>query len=315
MGKPIFIVGCPRSGTTITLKILALHEQLSWIPGCVDKSPRETQKAFRNRAYSIPFLGKHIYHFAMKQGNFLSRKIKRYLPFPVEPWSFWKHYLNGFLWNSSGNTPPRSMGISDISEQEVIGVRKAVDSIQKAQGKDNFLSKYTDFPRMTYLMKAFPDAVFVHVVRDGRAVSASYFQKINSGGFSAWNKRDWWISGWPEEWQNEWENSSKSKLSFSAYQYKFFMREIANDVKKIPLNRCYEVNYADIIESPIETFKDIIAFCELDSSRNIEWYLKSIELTNMNHKWITGFSDSEKAELNGILSEPELRVRFDDSCV
>ena len=307
MKKPIFIIGCPRSGTSMVLQIMALHEKLSWVSNFLNRKPLISQISILNRVYELPLIGKHLYFEATQNGTMLSRRIKRYFPLPAEPWNFWNSYLSNFQWERGGNTPPRRRTSLDITDQEINNIKESIDSLQQAQGKDRFISRYTDFPRMIYLTQAFPDALFVHIVRDGRAVAASYHKKIKSGQFGTWNEREWWIRGWPTEGRNKWQNQFGTPLSFVAFQWKFFVGEIFKDAEEILSEQYIEIKYSDIISSPIATLKEIFAFCKLKQSRRVEWYLNNISLENRNYKWKERYSDSDKRELDRVICEPEFR--------
>jgi hypothetical protein len=291
----------------MTLRILAIHEQLAWISSRMNARPQELRRARLNRLYDLPLAGRRTYLMATEREKRLPVGVKRRLPHPVEPWAFWNHYLANFQWARDGDTPPRRRTADDISEAEVAGSRRAITSLLEAAGKPRLLSKYTDFPRMAYLSRIFPEARFIHIVRDGRAVAASYMSKIESGKFGTWNEREWWISGWPEDWRVRWQERFGDLASFVAYQWKFFVREIRRDAEEIGPDQYAEFNYADIVEAPTGTIGEMLAFCDLDASEAIDWYLEHIRLENMNQKWQSKFSDSQKMELDKIICEPEYR--------
>jgi len=311
MNKPVFIIGCPRSGTTIMLNIMACHEQLSWVSNYLNSNPTAYRTSSMNRMYDIPFIGKSLYYIATQKGDLLPTKIRKSLPHPVEPWNFWNTHLSNFQWERFGTIPPRRRTANDITIDEINNIVNAVECIQQAQGKSRFLSKYTDFPRIKYLTQAFPDAKFVHIVRDGRAVTASYHEKIESGAFATWDEREWWIQGWPAEWRDEWQARFSTPSSFLAFQWKFFLREILSDAVQLPPEQYLEINYTDMINSPADVFNHIFEFCELSRSQRVEWYLDSINLINMNYKWAKKYSDRDKQVLNDVIHEPDLRSFLD----
>jgi hypothetical protein len=51
------------------------------------------------------------------------------------------------------------------------------------QGKPLFLHKFTGWPRTGFIRAVFPDARFIHIVRDGRAVVASEIRTSWWGGY------------------------------------------------------------------------------------------------------------------------------------
>lgn len=59
--QPIFIIGCPRSGTTVALEIMALHPQLAWVSNYINRFPNRLQLSSLNRIYELPKWGKQLY--------------------------------------------------------------------------------------------------------------------------------------------------------------------------------------------------------------------------------------------------------------
>lgn len=234
------------------------------------------------------------------------------LPQPVEPWAFWNHYLSRFQWPRRVDTPPRRRTAADISEEEVSTTRDAVSGLLAAAGKRRLLSKYTDFPRMTYMAEVFPDARFIHIVRDGRAVAASYLGKLESGTFGTWEEREWWMQGWPDSWRSQWREQHASRLGFVAYQWKFFVSMIRQESQKLRPGQYAEFTYRDIVKSPSVTLEKIFAFCELAPSQTVDWYVREIHLENMNKKWPVKFSEEEARQLEEIISEPELKALLEE---
>lgn len=315
MHKPIFIIGCPRSGTSLTLDIMARHEELAWVSNFVNINPLQLNKTRINRIYDMPLMGDLLY-FAMTQGRYLRalpHPLRKKLPVPVEPWSFWNRYLENFQWKRGGPILPRRRTKQDISAQEAAQIQQTIAAVCTYQNKKRFLSKYTDFPRITYLSQAFPDALFVHIVRDGRAVAASYLEKIKDRSFGTWNEKDWWIQGWPEMWRDEWLQRYKTPLSFVAFHWKFFVQEIWEDAKAINEKQYMEVNYRDIIGNPLATFNHIFDFCGLRKSKRVASYIDRIQLNNRDYKWKEKFTDEEKEMLNTITGEGKFKELLHDA--
>ena len=313
MKGPIFIIGCPRSGTSITLNIVARHEELAWVSDNLNGNPNQLKRAKINRIYDLPTIGDLLY-LARTQGDhpiMLPYRIKNFLPAPVEPWVFWDSYLQNFQWRRGGIISPRRRTKDDITLSEVMHIRQAIEAICQYQNKRRFLSKYTDFPRITYLNEAFPDAIFIHIVRDGRAVAASCLEKIESGEFGTWNEREWWIKGWPESWRDEWVKKYKTPLSFVAFQWKFFVSEIWEDAKAIGKNRYMEIRYKDIVTNPHLTFNRLFEFCQLGKSRRVETYLDKINLSTMDYKWKDRFDNEEKEILARIVGDSNFTYLLD----
>ena len=196
-----------------------------------------------------------------------------------------------------------------MTPEEVTNINNIVQLICKYQNKKRFLSKYTDFPRMRYLLKAFPDAQFIHILRDGRAVSNSYYNKIEAGIFNTWQEREWWIQGWPDSWRENWRKSHNNLLGFVAYQYKFFVKEIWEDAKYLQDNQYLEVRYEELMESPKRIVMNILRFCGLEFTKRIESYLDYTVFKNRNYKWKQDFH-KEQQSLWKINLEEFLKIKL-----
>ena len=244
MSKPVFIIGCPRSGTTMALDLLSVHENFAWVSQVLNERPKKLELATFNRIYDDPIRGESL---------LLERQQGMTLPRPVEPWKFWNTYLSKFQWERGGPIPPRRRTGKDITAEEIKTIRSVITGICQRQRKARFLSKYTDFPRIKYLTQAFPDAIFIHIVRDGRAVANSYTNQIKSGVIGTWEEREWWIRGLPKTWRKEWTEKYQTPLGLTAYLWKFFVNEIWEDAKSLSPDQFVEVRYRDLMQSPKKT--------------------------------------------------------------
>ncbi|PQJ35071.1 hypothetical protein BSZ35_11115 [Salinibacter sp. 10B] len=298
MKPPVFLVGSPRSGTTITLQLLAAHEELGWISQHQHVRPEVPAISTLNRLYDLPGLGDSLYYEVTQGRKCFPEKIRYYLPEPVEPWGFWGHHLEDFLWDRDGEDPPRRRTPEDVDSREIDCVRDTVQAVLRYQGKPRLLSKYTDFPRIRYLKRVFPDAVFVHVRRDGRAAAASYHRKLVTGAFErAWEKREWWIEGWPEPWQNVWRTRYEDPLTFAAFQWGTFVRGIVEEATHLEKQCFCEVRYEDIMTNPERSLEDILGSIGLKKSPSMASFIERVELESRNHKWRERYSPAEKERL------------------
>jgi hypothetical protein len=275
--QPVFLIGCPRSGTTITFDLLCSHADFAWLSTHVNNRSKELAWSWFVRLYSFPGIGRWLYLKKDKFGG--------YLPLPAEAWIFWTDYLRNFRWRRTRETFPRRRTAEDISAAEIATIRISVDKVCSFQGKHRFIAKYTDFPRIKYLTQAFPDAKFIHIIRDGRAVANSWCKMMQRGKMRAWDERDWWIRGWPEEWRKKFKREAYTPLGFVAYQWKFFLREIWADAEALPSSQYLEVYYRDLMANPTSTLERLLSFCGADVTSRVAWYIKHMHLGSRNWKW------------------------------
>jgi hypothetical protein len=229
---------------------------------------------------------------------------------PVEPWEFWTTYLRKFRWKPGGALPPHRHNETDMTSEEAKTIRHVIDAVCNYQGKDRFLSKYTDFPRIKYLTQAFPDAFFVHIVRDGRAVALSYCEQMRSS-WRTWEEREWWIRGWPEPWREEWLEQYKSPLAFVVYQWMYFVNDIWEEACDLPSSQFVEIRYKQLVESPKKVLADIFERCDLRMSPRVDWYADRIGVRDMNLKWRETLSVEEREMINKVINEDRFRRVLD----
>ncbi len=320
MDNVTFLIGTPRCGKSTTLELLASSGQFAWLSSHQKFLPGCPEISILNRLYDIPDIGLKLYHLSSKQKRYLSDYI--FLPHPVESKEFWKKYLSKFE-NLMGNKsippkerpPPSLKNAVDLSELEVKRIRKAVKRICERQKKDHFLTEYSKWPRMDYLSRAFPLAKFVHIIRDGRAVSYEYYRKMIESNYIEWEEREWWIRGWPNKWKKEFLEKYNSRLAFCAYQWKFLLDLIWEDADRISNDRYLEVRYEELVKEPKNVLSDILNFSEGEFTERLNQYLNQKELVSMNSRWIDELTKTEKKQLNEIIHEKRYSELFDKDAV
>jgi len=92
--KPIFIIGVPRSGTTLIYRILCKHPDLAWfshedlqflIPKKTQENLKKRFTKMKENNEKIPRNENSLFVFGLKQGNPLEGTSK----VPIEAETFW----------------------------------------------------------------------------------------------------------------------------------------------------------------------------------------------------------------------------------
>jgi len=301
MEKPVFLVGCPRSGTTITLRLMSMHRDFAWVAQYQNAFPHRLVTSLYQRIYDIPVLGSR-----------LRLKESRYLPRACEPWRFWTTHLKRFRQLAGGVEPPKPPAPDDMSEDEVRHIRRVIRALCRYQGKKRFMTKYTEFARIRYLRKAFPDAQFVHILRDGRAVVNSFHNKVRSGEFGNWAERDWWAAAFPAEWRSSFEKDHYTPVGLLGYLWKYFVRLIRQEAAGLSSQEYLEVRYTDLTRSPRAALETILAFCGLRMTRQFAWCLDRLHVSSADYKWKQELGAAEQQLLDDIFHEAEFRALLDD---
>ncbi len=302
--KSLFIIGCPRSGTTYLLRLLASNQEFAWITNELNNNPKEYNLSSRLNKYSGSFWRKKRYlNHGQGSGKY---------PFSVEPWKFWNTHFEYFQWNKGFSDVPVNALPEHNSPKVIQDVRNGVEEILKHSGRHAFLSKYTDFPRVKLLLEAFPEAKFIHLVRDGRAVANSYYKKIKSGEFNTSKEESNWVSAWPKDWQEEYQSIDNKLLAFTLYQWKFFVDQIIEELKEVEQERVLEVRYSDLVSGTRKTVERIMDFIDLPIDKSMDFFIDHLPGHDMNYKWKEKLSEDEKSLYNFILRE-ERFIQFLDN--
>jgi len=160
--KPVFVIGMPRSGTTVISEAISLHEEFGWISNYLTKFPNYIWISMLNRLCFIPKIGIYI-RGRKPQTNNLNSFFRKFFPYPSEAYNIWEIFLgkkfrNDYLFGKVA------------TEEERKNVIEYFKKVLKYQGKKRLFVKLTGPPRIQFLTSIFPDAYFIHIIRDPRAV-------------------------------------------------------------------------------------------------------------------------------------------------
>lgn len=294
--KPIFFIGFPRSGTTLISEAFFRHEALAWPSVYSEWVPH---RPWLNVVRRI--LDNRLVHLAGSKGSRHNKTIigNRFLPQPAEAYRFWDLYAGrdfsrSFLRDTAADSHSKAR------------TRDAVQKLLKWQKRPRFAAKTTGPPRMFFLDSIFPDAQFVHVVRDGRAAVHSLLKTTfwrEKGGF----EQPFWEGGLTQDDLGQWQANSRDPGILAALQWKRSLETARNERAALHSARYYEIRYEDFVQSPHECLRLLYQFCGLDDSPQSH---KSLEngpgLVNLNDRYRTDFSDSYVEKLSNFM-QPVLR--------
>src|SRR5436305_1325967 len=170
---PLFLVGSPRSGTSLVYRALSLHPDAAYVSNWLRRFPGLAAVSVANRlSKAMPALQlKYWFGEDSNAYRYGARRslIERAFPAPVEGGPVFEH-----------------AGIKDdqveATPAQAAALRRAFASVARLGGGRTVVSKRIDNNgRIPLLADVFPDARFVNIVRDGRAVAYSL------------SRVDWWI--------------------------------------------------------------------------------------------------------------------------
>jgi hypothetical protein len=174
---PAFLLGAPRSGTSLVYKLLCLHPRAAWLSNYVRRAPALPWLGALNRLAAVRPERRRAVWFGPGGGDAYAygrarSASERLFPQPVEGEPVFAHH-----------------GISADLAHTFERVRRS------AGGQLHVNKRIANNGRVGALAHAFPGARFVRNTRDGRAVAASL------AVVDWWPSSPvWWYGGTPERW-------------------------------------------------------------------------------------------------------------------
>ena len=147
--------------------------------------------------------------------------------------------------------------------------------------------------RIRYLNNIFPDARFVHVIRDGRAVVASLLNVY------FWKDLQLWYEGYQK--RDKPRVNRKNDIERAA---RLWVEEvnIARDARDHLLAAQYrEIRYEDFVNDPVSTMQKTCVFLELEWTPEIQQHITEVNIRNLNHRYRDRLTKSQIRVLNEML--------------
>jgi omega-hydroxy-beta-dihydromenaquinone-9 sulfotransferase len=265
--KPVLIVGAPGSGTTLLYQILSSHRVLAYI----------NHNIFRAGLLRYGRLLGYTRKAQLISQNLIHRDPASTLPHEAD--GFWMNYMGYYNY----------MTENDYTEEMAAFFRKKIVTVQKLCGRPRFVNKNLQNSfRVRLLNTIFPDAKFIHIIRDGRAVAFSILNKIGDGATSPIL-----LVGFKDILGDKYRHD-RSELYNYGLAWEEYVRK-AREASAVAPGRYYEVRYESLVRDPYNELRKIVEFCELD------WYSRFEEniphTRNMNEKWKQNASNEQRTDI------------------
>lgn len=271
--RPIFIVGSGRSGTTIFFRTLAKHKELGYF------SDYDLRFLRLFKLGVMPFLERNRFT------RYIIEKVR-----PIKPAAESERVMEYCKISEKG------IPLSENDAEDDMGqcLKKMIIKCLKYHKANRFLGKNTsDGMRIEFLNKIFPDSIFLHILRDGRANVNSYLKVP-----FFYEIRFWW---WNNKTFKDWINEGRTPEELGALHWKNNVREIIRQSRCLPEGRYLEIKYEEFTENPKDCLKKVIEFCGLKWDKNFESSVETTQIKNMNFKWKNNLSFNERKVIESIL--------------
>ncbi len=224
MASTAFVLGTGRCGSTLVHELLARHADTGFVTNVddigVQRTSRRQVELWRRLPPGVTEKGR--VRFAPSEGyRALGREVS---PILVDPAS--------------------DLLAADLTPWLDERLHTFVERRTERLGHPVFLHKFTGWPRARLLAEAFPDARFVHIVRDGRAVANSWLQM-------SWWKGHLGPAGWhfgplPAHLDAAWEGQGRTQPVLAGLAWRMLTE--AHDACAEALgDRWMTVRYEDVL--------------------------------------------------------------------
>ncbi|MFH0911148.1 MAG: sulfotransferase [Planctomycetota bacterium] len=187
----------------------------------------------------------------------------------------------------------------DATEEEAVRLRCFFGGYRALLGRKRFVNKHPQNSlRIRYLRAIFPDAVFLHMIRDGRAVVASHCERMRKDAF----RRAFPLGNFPRP--ERWQDLLALPLPVQfAHQWVDVTRYVKGTLAALyPPERILEVRYEEFCARPREVLRAADRFAGLDPDRRRSEEIPEA-FPSQNFKWKGLLSAKEIREVEGILGE------------
>ena len=258
----IFVVGTGRCGSTLVHELLTRHSSVGFVSNLDDKLPRLNLSGRWNSAIfrRLPPRDPRLLPFRDRR-KLLERGRLRVAP--SEAWEVLDRQISPIM-----SQPFRDLLAEDATPWLAARTRTFFETRQAAQKKPVFAHHVTGWPRSGFYRAVFPDARFVHVIRDGRAVANSWLQMGWWGGYGGPTR--WHLGPLPEPYAREWEESGRSFVLLAGLGWQLLMDAFDAARAMVPENHWLEVRYEDVLARPEETTRRVLDFAGLEWDAEFE---------------------------------------------
>jgi hypothetical protein len=193
--------------------------------------------------------------------------VKRLVPGPVE---------GEALYGRCGLRPvaaPKAAG----GAGNATCLRREFAHVAALSGAQLFLTKRTaNNQRLPWLKEVFPNARFIHLIRDGRAVAYSLLR------VRWWPRhRTWWSGATPQELVD----AGSDPYAVSARNWVEDVQAVRAGLRRVPAGQLLELRYEDLMADPLGQVRRITEFLGLQFTPCFEAAVRGLQLRERPVAW------------------------------
>lgn len=278
--RPIFLLGTPRSGTTMLQDILCSHESVAYVNNTMHRFPTAfcTVDHFRRRL-ALDF----------ETERYLNDSVRISPGSPSDAVGFWADWFGV----DPFSLEYRDLQLDDLPASRVERMRETIRKVIWCHGKPyrRFFSKLLAVVQYTHIVRdLFPDAKFIHILRDARLTANSMVKHCH---LEIEHQKSY---GWAKDATDVFIPYQRFPR-LTTYIEQFGLEDFRttahlwNDIVayldgiKASIPSYHEVRFEDIVAAPRERIAAILEFCELSPARqdNATFWDKVRDVGNVTH--------------------------------
>ena len=298
-----FVTGTGRCGSTLMAELVARHTDVGFVSNVDDKlawlrlKGRWNNALFARAAEREPSLPAFRH-----RRRPLERARLRVAP--SEGWSLLGREVSCVL-----PKPCRDLTAADAMPWLQSRIRCFFDSRIAAQDKPVFMHHITGWPRTGLLSATYPDARFVNVIRDGRAVASSWLQ------MGWWDGQlgpdSWYLGPLPEAYRREWEDHERSFVVLAGLGWKLLTDAAEEARLRLPAGHWLDVRHEDVLDDPRRELSRVLDFLGLAWTPRFEaGFSRHAIAPSRGRSWRTDLSTAQIRELEHVIAEPLQRYGY-----
>jgi hypothetical protein len=246
----VFLIGTGRCGSTLVHELLTRHPSVGFISNLEDRVP------------GLPTIARRSTNALYRQAPALMRGKKRFRYAPSEAYRVLAREVSPTI-----TEPSRDLLAADAIPWLAERFRTFFATRAAAQHRPVFLHKFTGWPRTGFIAAVLPEARFINVVRDGRAVAASGLKTPWWRGHRGPEQWPW--GPLPPEYAAEWDAGGRSFVLLAGLGWKVLMDAYVNAREQVPASQWLDVRFEDVLADPRSCFKEMLAHMELEEEPSL----------------------------------------------
>jgi hypothetical protein len=171
-------------------------------------------------------------------------------------------------------------------------LRRSFAAVQRFAGGSLLVSKrIANNRRIGLLAAVFPEARFVHLIRDGRAVAFSL------------SRVDWWqddVVWWYGDTPRRWTDEGRDPWELCARHWVRELAAIEQGLRVVPGPQRLEIRYEELVEGPIAGVRRVAAFAGLAEDPGWTDELSRLGYPNRNEAWRDKLPEDVRARIEEL---------------